>query len=208
PVSICRPAGAVDRGKVTVLYGYEGLERTEIAEAGPGDIIALAGLEPIGIGDTISDPERPLALARIQVDEPTIGMVFGVNTSPFSGREGKFLTSRHLRERLYKEALHNVSIRVEDTETTESFSVSGRGELQLAILIEMMRREGYEMQVSRPEPILRYVDGVRQEPMEQLLVDCPEEYIGAVTQKVGQRRGRMLKMVNHGQGRVRLEFRL
>ena len=207
-VSICRPAGAVDRGKVTVLYGYEGLERAEIPEAGPGDIIAVAGLEPIGIADTISDPERPLALARVQVDEPTIGMVFGVNTSPFAGREGKFLTSRHLRERLYKEALHNVSIRVEDTETTESFSVSGRGELQLAILIEMMRREGYEMQVSRPEPILRYVDGQKHEPMEQLIVDCPEPYIGTVTQSVGGRRGRLTKMANHGQGRVRLEFRL
>jgi len=207
-VSICRPAGVVDRGKVTVVYGYEGLERAEIPEAGPGDIIAVAGLEPIGIADTISDPERPLALARVQVDEPTIGMVFGVNTSPFAGREGKFLTSRHLRERLYKEALHNVSIRVEDTDTTESFSVSGRGELQLAILIEMMRREGYEMQVSRPEPILRYVDGQKHEPMEQLIVDCPEPYIGTVTQSVGGRRGRLTKMANHGQGRVRLEFRL
>jgi len=206
-VSICREDG-VARGKITVLYGYEGLERAEIPEAGPGDIIAIAGLDPIGIGDTISDLEKPLALPRIQVDEPTIAMVFGVNTSPFAGREGKFLTSRHLRERLYKESQHNVSIRVEDGETADSFQVSGRGELQLAILIEMMRREGYEMQVSRPEPILRFVEGVKQEPMEQLIVDCPEEYIGPVTQKVGQRRGRMLKMVNHGQGRVRLEFRL
>jgi GTP-binding protein len=206
-VTVCREDGAA-RGKITVLYGYEGLERVEIPEAGPGDIIAIAGLDPIGIGDTISDPERPMALPRIQVDEPTIAMVFGVNTSPFAGREGKYLTSRHLRERLYKEAQHNVSIRVEDTDTADSFQVSGRGELQLAILIEMMRRESYEMQVSRPEPILRFVDGVKQEPMEQLIVDCPEEYIGAVTQKVGQRRGRMLKMVNHGQGRVRLEFRL
>src|SRR5436309_5876539 len=207
-VSVCRSEGAVGRGKVTVLYGYEGLERAEILEAGPGDIVALAGLDPIGIGDTVSDPERPTPLPRIHVDEPTIAMVFAVNTSPFAGREGRYLTSRHLRERLFKEAQRNVSIRVDETDSADSFQISGRGELQLAILIEMMRREGYEMQVSRPEPILRYVDGVRQEPMEQLLVDCPEEYIGAVTQKVGQRRGRMLKMVNHGQGRVRLEFRL
>ena len=207
PVSVCG-TDSVARGKITILYGYEGLERVEIPEAGPGDIIAIAGLDPIGIGDTVSDPERPLALPRIQVDEPTIAMVFGVNTSPFAGREGRFLTSRHLRERLFKEAQHNVSIRVEETDSSDSFQVSGRGELQLAILIEMMRREGYEMQVSRPEPILHFVDGVKQEPMEQLIVDCPEEYIGAVTQKVGQRRGRMLKMVNHGQGRVRLEFRL
>jgi GTP-binding protein len=135
-------------------------------------------------------------------------MIFAVNTSPFAGREGKFLTSRHLRERLFKESQHNVSIRVEDTDSPDSFQVSGRGELQLAILIEMMRREGYEMQVSRPEPILRFVDGVKQEPMEQLIIDCPEEYIGAVTQKTGQRKGRMLKMVNHGHGRVRLEFRI
>ncbi len=207
-VAICRPEGVVERAKITVLYGYEGLERVEIQEAGPGDIVAIAGLEPIGIGDTVSDVERPTALPRIQVDEPTIVMIFGVNTSPFAGREGKFLTSRHLRERLFKEAHHNVAIRVEDTETTESLAVSGRGELQLAILIEMMRREGYEMQVSRPEPILKYIGGVKHEPMEQLIVDCPEPYIGTVTQTVGGRRGRLTKMANHGKGRVRLEFRL
>ncbi len=205
---LCRPDGEIARGKLTVLYGYEGLERVEIQEAGPGDIIAIAGLDPIGIGDTVTDAERPLALPRITVDEPTISMIFAVNTSPFAGREGKFLTSRHLRERLYKESQHNVSIRVEDTESSDSFQVSGRGELQLAILIEMMRREGYEMQVSRPEPILHWVDGVKHEPMEQLIIDCPEEYIGVVTQKVGQRRGRMLKMINHHTGRVRLEFRI
>jgi GTP-binding protein len=208
PVSVCRAGGVVDRGKITVLYGHEGLERTEIASCGPGDIIAIAGLDPIGIGDTISDPERPLALPRIEVDEPTIAMIFAVNTSPFAGRDGKFLTSRHLRERLFKEALHNVSIRVEGTDSNDAFSVSGRGELQLAILIEMMRREGYEMQVSRPEPVLRIVDGAKHEPMEVLIVDCPEQFIGAVTQSVGTRRGRMHKMSNHGQGRVRLEFRV
>jgi len=207
-VGLCRPGGQVERGKITVLYGHEGLERAEIQEAGPGDIIALAGLDPIGIGDTVTDAERPSELPRITVDEPTIAMIFAVNTSPFAGREGKFLTSRHLRERLFKEAQHNVSIRVEETGAADAFQISGRGELQLAILIEMMRREGYEMQVSRPEPILHFENGEKKEPMELLIVDCPEEYIGAVTQKVGQRRGRMLKMVNHHQGRVRLEFRI
>ncbi len=207
-VAICRPDGVVTKAKITVLYGYEGLERIEIPSAGPGDIVAIAGLEPIGIGDTVSDVERPTALPRIHVDEPTIVMVFGVNTSPFAGKEGKFLTSRHLRERLFKEAQHNVAIRVEDSEATDSFSVSGRGELQLAILVEMMRRESYEMQVSRPEPILKYIDEVKHEPMELLIVDCPEQYIGTVTQTVGGRRGRLAKMANHGHGRVRLEFRL
>ena len=156
----------------------------------------------------VEQGRRILSGRILQTTWRRIAMIFGVNTSPFAGREGRFLTSRHLRERLFKEALHNVSIRVEDTDSSDSFQVSGRGELQLGILIEMMRREGYEMQVSRPEPILRFVDGAKHEPMEQLIVDCPEEYIGAVTMKVGQRRGRMLKMVNHHTGRVRLEFRI
>ncbi len=214
PVAVCRGEtdGAGDaspvRGKITVLYGTEGLKRVEIEKAGPGDIVAIAGLAEVGIGDTITDAETPRALPRIQVDEPTLQMVFSVNDSPFSGRDGRFLTSRHLRERLFKEAQHNVAIRVEETGSPDAFLVSGRGELQMAILIEVMRREGYEMQVGKPEVLLRTVDGVRHEPMEVLTVDCPEAYVGAVTQKVGQRRGRMTRMVNHGTGRVRLEFRL
>jgi GTP-binding protein len=196
------------RSKVTTLLGYDGLKRVPIEEAGPGDIVALAGIEGIGIGQTITDPEDPRPLPPITVDEPTISMIFTANTSPFSGRDGTYVTSRHVRDRLSKEALTNVSVRVEDTETPEALKVSGRGELQMAIIIEMMRREGYEMQVGKPEVITRLVDGVRHEPMELLIIDCPEEFIGVVTERVGTRRGRMTKMVNHGSGRVRLEFRL
>jgi len=200
--------GTVVKAKVTVLYGYEGLRRVEIDEAGPGDIVAVAGFDELGIGETLSDLERPLALPPIRVDEPTIGMVFSINTSPMSGREGTHVTSRKLKERLDREVLTNVAIRVEPGETPDAFQVSGRGELQLAILIEMMRREGYELSVGKPEVITRRIDGVLHEPMEQLIVDCPEDFIGVVTQKVGQRRGRMMKMTNHGTGRVRMEFRM
>jgi len=207
-VSLCRHDGTVSSAKVAGLYGYQGLKRVEIADAGPGDIVAVAGLEDVWIGETISAGDEPRPLPHIKVDEPTIAMVIGVNTSPLAGRDGQHVTSRKIRERLDKETLTNVSIRVEPTETPDSFKVSGRGELQLAILIEMMRREGYEMSVGKPEVLTKEVDGARHEPMEALVVDCPEEYIGVVTQKVGSRRGRMTKMVNHGTGRVRLEFRL
>ena len=200
--------GTVVKAKVTVLYGYDGLKRSEIESAGPGDIVAVAGFDELGIGETLSDLERPLALPPIRVDEPTIGMVFSINTSPMSGREGTHVTSRKLKERLEREVLTNVAIRVEPGETPDAFQVSGRGELQLAILIEMMRREGYELSVGKPEVITRRVDGQLHEPMEQLVVDCPEDFIGVVTQKVGQRRGRMMKMTNHGTGRVRMEFRM
>ncbi len=200
--------GTIVRAKVTVLYGYEGLKRTEIESAGPGDIVAVAGFDELGIGETLSDLERPLALPPIRVDEPTIGMVFSVNTSPMSGREGSHVTSRKIKERLDREVLTNVAIRVEPGESPDAFQVSGRGELQLAILIEMMRREGYELSVGKPEVITRRIDGQLHEPMEQLIVDCPEDFIGVVTQKVGQRRGRMMKMTNHGTGRVRMEFRM
>ncbi len=196
------------RSKVTTLLGYDGLKRVPIEEAGPGDIVALAGVEGIGIGQTISDPETPLPLPPIRVDEPTLSMIFTTNTSPLAGKEGTYVTSRHLRERLLKEALSNVSIKVEETGSPDALKVSGRGELQMAIIIETMRREGYEMQVGKPEVITRVVDGARHEPMEQLVVDCPEEHIGIITETVGARRGRMTKMVNHGSGRVRLEFRL
>ena len=207
-IAVCRLDGSFTPAKVSLLYGYDGLRRTEIAEAGPGDIVAIAGLDDVSIGETLSDRENPVALPHIQIDEPTIAMVLSINDSPFSGRDGKHVTSRKLKERLEKEVLTNVSIRVEPTDSPDAFKVSGRGELQLAILIEMMRREGYEMSVGKPEVITRRVDGQLHEPMEQLVIDCPEEYIGVITQQMGVRKGRMTKMINHGSGRVRIEFRV
>jgi len=206
--ALCRRDGTVAPVRVTGLYGYKGLTRAEIGEAGPGDIVAVAGLEEVGIGETLSDRENPRALPPIQVDEPTIAMVIGVNSSPMAGRDGAHVTSRKIKERLERETLTNVSIRLEPTDSADSFKVSGRGELQLAILIEMMRREGFELSVGKPEALTREVGGKRHEPMEALVVDCPEGFIGVVTQKLGLRRGRMNKMVNHGTGRVRMEFRL
>ncbi|MEM1205288.1 MAG: translational GTPase TypA [Acidobacteriota bacterium] len=194
--------------KVSGLLGYEGLARVQIEEAGPGDIVAVVGLEEVNIGDTLGDPENPMALPPIQVDEPTITMAFGINDSPFSGLDGKHVTSRKLKERLHKETLGNVSIRVEDTASPEVFQVSGRGELQLAILIEMMRREGYELTVGKPDVVTREVGGKTHEPMEHLVIDSPEEHIGVLTQKLAPRKGRMLKMINYSSGRVRLEFRV
>ena len=193
--------------KVTSLYTFQGLERMAAKEARAGDIVALSGIEGITIGDTITSAETPMPLPRITVDEPTISIVFQVNTSPFAGKEGDYVTSRNLRERLEKELLYNVAIRV-DFSGTDSFTVMGRGELQLAIIIEMMRREGYELAVSMPETITKTIKGVVHEPMEILVIDVPEEYVGVVTQKVGMRRGKMQKMMNNGYGRVRLEFRI
>ena len=207
-VGIVNQAGETAIAKVTSLFEYQGLKRVDTDTAMVGDIVALAGIEGVNIGDTITDPENPAPLPRIAVDEPTISMVFSINTSPFSGKEGKFVTSRHLKERLEKELLYNVAIRMEPLEATDSFKVMGRGELQLAILIEMIRREGYELSVSQPETVTRVIDGSVHEPMELLVIDCPEEYIGVVTQKLGSRRGRMVKMANNGHGRVRLEFRI
>ncbi len=194
--------------RVTKLFAFEGLKRIDIAEAAAGDIICLAGIEDITIGETIADPENRVAIPAIAVDEPTVSIVFGVNTSPLAGRHGQYVTSRHLRERLVRELLGNVSLRVEDTDTPEQVNVIGRGELQLSILIEMMRREGYELQVSRPEIVTREIDGVRMEPVEDLVIDVPEDYQGVVIAQAGQRRGTMTRMVNHGSGRVRLEFRI
>ncbi len=205
-VAVCRRDGTVVKGQITKLYGFEGLKRTEIKEAAPGDLVALAGLEEIDIGETVTDPESPSPLPPIVVDEPTISMVFTINDSPFSGRDGSFVTSRHLRERLEREVRRNVALRLEEGETTDAFKVSGRGELQLAILIETMRREGYEMSVGKPTVITRSVNGELHEPMESVVVDAPEEYVGVVTQKLSMRKGRMTRMVNHGTGRVRLEF--
>jgi GTP-binding protein len=205
--SLCGTGGAVSKVKVALLYGYEGLSRTEIREAVAGDIVALAGIEAVTIGDTISDAESPRPLPRIAVDEPTVSMVFSVNSSPFAGKEGRFVTSRQLRARLEKEILGNVSLRV-DFSGVETFSVMGRGELQLAILIEMMRREGFELSVSRPEVVTKTEGGVVMEPVEALFVDVPDAYLGAVTQTLGARRAKMTKMVNPGQGRVRMEYRI
>ena len=206
-VAVIDVKGNAIKTKITSMYTFQGLERIDAKEASAGDIVAIAGIEGINIGDTITDAEKPAPLPRIIVDEPTISMVFAVNTSPFSGREGKLVTSRNLRERLEKELLYNVAIRVE-FDNTDSFRVMGRGELQLSILIEMMRREGYELAVSMPETITKEIDGVLNEPMEHLVIDVPEEFIGVVTQQIGMRKGKMQKMQNNGHGRVRLEYRI
>jgi GTP-binding protein len=207
-VSVVHRDGSVEQAKVTVLYGYEGLKRIEIEEAGAGDLVAIAGIETIDIGETVGDLENPVALPLIRIDEPTVAMLFSSNVSPFAGREGRFVTSPQLRERLLKERKINPGIRVEETDSPDTFRVSGRGELQLAILIEIMRREGFEMEVGKPEIITHQESGRTLEPMEHLVVDIPEDFIGAVTQKVGPRKGLMTKMVNHGTGRVRLEYRI
>jgi len=205
-IAVVKPDGSTQKIKISQLYVFEGLKREPVERAGFGEIVALAGIENINIGDTITSADNPQPLPSIAVDEPTIAMIFGVNNSPFAGREGRFVTSRQIKERLDKEILGNVAIRVEETESPDQFKVSGRGELQLAILIEMMRREGYELQVSKPEAITRNVDGKTVEPIEAVVIDCPDEFIGVVTEALGRRKGQMTKMVNHGTGRVRLEF--
>src|SRR6266404_1175889 len=207
-VAIVKHDGAVQKMRVSQLYGYEGLKRASVESASFGDIVALAGMEGIEIGETITSQLNPQPLPVIAVDEPTISMIFGVNNSPFSGTEGKYVTSRQILERLNRELLSNVAIRVEETGSPDQFRVSGRGELQLAILIEMMRREGYELQVSKPEVIIRHIDGQKMEPIEQVVIDVPDEFIGVVTEALGRRKGQMTKMVNHGTGRVRLEFEI
>ena len=206
-VSMVKGDNETARTKVSSLYIFQGLQRIDAKEVHAGEIIALAGIEGINIGDTITDIENPRPLPRIKVDKPTISIVFSVNTSPLSGREGAYVTSRKLRERLEKELLYNVSINV-NFDDMDSFKVMGRGELQLAILIEMMRREGYELSVAMPETITKTINGVLHEPMELLVIDVPEDYIGVVTQQVGMRKGIMQKMQNNGYGRVRLEFRI
>ena len=191
---------------MTKLYAFDGLRRVEIEEAAAGDIVCLAGIDDITIGETIADPEQRIPIPPIAVDEPTVSMIFGVNTSPMAGRDGEYVTSRNLRDRLERELLGNVSIRLEDTDSPEQIKVVGRGELQLSILIEMMRRESFELQVSRPEIVTKEQDGRIVEPVEELVIDVPEEFQGVVIAQVGGRRGTMTKMVNHGSGRVRLEF--
>jgi len=206
-VAICHLDGRIQKTKITKLYSFEGLKRVDETIARPGDLLAVAGVEGITIGETITSAETPEPMPPIQIDEPTIGMTFTVNTSPFAGKEGQFVTSRNLKERLEKELLTNVSIRV-DMLSPETFKVMGRGELQLAILIEMMRREGYELAVGKPEILTHTVDGKTMEPVEMLVIDCPEAYIGVVIEKLGSRKGKMTKMINHGSGRVRLEFHI
>ncbi len=207
-VAVCKLDRRVQETKVTKMFAFEGLKRIEITEASAGDIICLAGIEDVTIGETIADVEHRVAMPVIAVDEPTVSMIFGVNTSPMSGRDGTFVTSRQIKDRLDRELLGNVSIRVEPTDTPEQMKVLGRGELQLSILIEMMRREGFEMQVSRPDIVTKVVDGQTMEPVEDLVIDVAEEFQGVVIAQAGTRRGTMTKMVNHGSGRVRLEFRI
>jgi GTP-binding protein len=192
--------------KFSALYTFENLNKKQVDKVFAGDIIAVAGVSNLRIGDTISSLENPVPLQRILVDEPTISMVFYVNTSPFAGREGKYLTSRHLSARLEKETLGNVAIIIKPTERADAFEVCGRGELQMAILIETMRREGYEFMVSRPRVITREVDGKTHEPVEHVFIDVPEEYLGIVTEKLSSRKGKMTNLVNHGHGRVNIEF--
>ncbi|MBV8549827.1 MAG: translational GTPase TypA [Acidobacteriaceae bacterium] len=205
-VAVAKLDGSLQKTRITKLYSFEGLKRVDETIGKPGDVLAIAGVEGITIGETVTSAESPKPLPRIQIDEPTIAMTFTINNSPFAGREGEFVTSRNLRDRLDKELLTNVSIRVEEAGGPDSFKVMGRGELQLAILIEMMRREGYELQVGKPEILTRKIDGVLHEPLELLVIDCPEEFIGVVIEKMGSRKGKMTKMINHGSGRVRLEF--
>jgi len=207
-VVVAKRDGSTQKTRVKELFIFEGLERESVLDAGTGEIVALAGFDDINIGETITLVDNPRPLPVIAVDEPTISMIFGVNTSPFSGTEGKFVTSRQLKERLDREILGNVALRVEQTEAAEQFKVSGRGELQLAILIEMMRREGYELQVSKPEVITKKDEktGETLEPFEQVVIDVPEEFIGVVTEALGRRKGQMTKMINNGSGRVRLEY--
>jgi GTP-binding protein len=207
-ISVVRDEGKIVPAKIVRLYAYDGLKRSEVKDAGVGEIVCIAGAEEIGIGDTITAVEAPIALPRISVEEPTMSMVFKVNDGPFAGKEGKYVTSRNIRERLYREAYRNVSIRVEDTESPDSFKVVGRGELQLAVIVENMRREGYELTVSNPEPILKTIGGETHEPMEILVCDLPNDAVGGVTQNMGPRKGRMIDMQPMGSGRTRLQFRV
>ncbi len=206
PFILCRPDGSQQPVKITQLYGWQGLKRVELEQASAGDIVAVAGIEDIEIGDTITDRESPRPLPALRVDEPTIAMIFSANNSPWAGREGEYVTSRKLRERLLYEQRKNVSLRVEETDSPDAFRVTGRGEFALAIVIETMRREGYELQVSKPTVVTREADGKLHEPVELLVIDVPEDYIGVTSQLLAVRRGKMTKMAPAGAGRVRLEF--
>ncbi|TKH42166.1 translational GTPase TypA [Paenibacillus terrae] len=205
-VTVMQRDGSSKSARIEKLFGFQGLKRIETDQAGAGDIVAIAGIKDINIGETIADPNHPEALPVLKIDEPTLQMTFLVNNSPFAGREGKWITSRKLRERLLKELETDVSLRVDETDSPDAFIVSGRGELHLGILIENMRREGYELQVSKPEVIVKEIDGKKMEPIERLLIDIPEESMGAVMESLGSRKAEMVNMINNGTGQVRLEF--
>ncbi len=206
PVAWCRRDGTVERAAVTELYAMEGLRRVDVEEAGPGEIVALAGIPEITIGETIAEPENPVPLPPIAIDEPALGMTIGINTSPLSGRSGSRLTARQVQERLEQELVGNVSIRVLETERPDTWEVQGRGELQLAVLVESMRREGFELTVGKPQVVTREIDGHVHEPVERLAIDVPEDFLGVTTQLLALRKGRMEHMVNHGTGWVRVEY--
>jgi GTP-binding protein len=207
PVAVLDRNGVRRNGKILGVLGYEGLERRDVPRASAGDIVSVTGIDPLNISDTLCDPSAPEALPALTVDEPTVSMTFQVNTSPFAGKDGKYLTSRQIRERLQRELLHNVALRVEDTGNPDQFRVSGRGELHLSVLIETMRREGYELGVSRPEVVMRTSeDGAREEPFETLVVDVEEQHQGSIMEELGKRRGILDNMVPDGRGRVRLDF--
>jgi GTP-binding protein len=207
-VAISKRDGTLQKTRITKLFTFDGLRRVDVEAADCGEVVALAGVEGIAIGETVTSAEDPRPLPPLHIDEPTLSMIFSVNTSPFAGRDGKWVTSRNIKDRLEKELLTNVSIRVEPTDSADAFKVMGRGELQLAILIENMRREGFELSISNPEVITRAEDGVRKEPLELFVLDVPEAYMGIVLEKMALRKGKMTKMVNHGSGRVRLEFQV
>ncbi len=206
PIAWCRADGTVERATVSELYVTEALERVEAAEAGPGEIIAVAGLPEVTIGETLADPEDPRPLPVISVDEPSLSLVLGINTSPMAGKEGDKVTARQIRDRLDQELVGNVSIRVLDTERPDAWEVQGRGELQLVVLLELMRREGFEMTAGQPRVVTREVDGTRHEPVERMAIDAPEEYVGVITQMLALRKGRLEQMVNHSTGWVRLDY--
>jgi GTP-binding protein len=206
PIVQARRDGSLEPTRVTNLFRFAGLERTEVDGAEAGEIVAVAGIDGLEIGETLTDPEDPRPLPPLRIDEPTISMVFSINSSPLAGREGRWLTARHIRERLARELEKNVSLRVEAADAPDSLKVFGRGELQLAVLIETMRREGFELSVSNPEVVIRTAEGRRQEPVELLVVDLPEAYMGVLMEKLAIRKGKMVKMLHHGSGRVRLEF--
>lgn len=207
-IAVCETGGKFKNSKIVTLYTFNGLKREEVEEAKLGDIVAVSGIPDINIGDTIADQQAPEALNFVHIDEPTISMTFSVNNSPFAGKEGEYVTTRHLRDRLMKELETNVSMRVSETESTDAFEVAGRGELHLSILIETMRREGYEFQVSKPQVIFKEIDGVKSEPVELLTVDVPEEFMGVVMEKLGQRKAEMINMTSAINGYLRLEFKV
>ncbi|MDA8276168.1 MAG: translational GTPase TypA, partial [Actinomycetota bacterium] len=208
PVAWCRLDGSIERAKVTELYVTDALDRVEADEAGPGEIAAVAGIPEVTIGETLADPEDPHALPAITVDEPSLSMTIGINTSPLAGQDGTKLTARQVLGRLETELVGNVSLRVHPTERPDAWEVQGRGELQLAVLVETMRREGFELTVGKPQVVVREIDGVRHEPMERVAVDVPDEYLGVITQLMALRKGTLVEMVNHGSGWVRMEYRV